>query len=138
MAERVPVRFDGPASRRTAGTRSRLGRGHRWVRLRDHAADNHADRVTDRLVDGGQDAYDRYEVFRRAAGDRMYVVVKYLAPDRDEAILVAGSYRLRFLEPIEEAAAEAGELVTRLKRTDGTAVATFRDEAYERFFPPAE
>jgi len=68
----------------------------------------------------------------------MYVVVQYLAPDRDEAILLAGSYRLRFLEPIREAATEAGELVTRLKRIDGTAVATFRHEAYEQFLPPAE
>jgi hypothetical protein len=101
-------------------------------------ADNDADRIAERLVDGGLDAYERYEVFRRAAGDRMYVVVQYLAPDRDEAVLIAGSYRLRFLEPVREAASEAGELVTQFKRIDDTVVATFRHEAYEQFFPPAE
>ncbi len=100
-------------------------------------ADAHADRVTGRLADGRQDAYDRYEVFRRAAGDRMYVVVQSLAPDRDEAILLAGSSRLRFLDDPggRDRARRAGHPAQADRRYRG---ATFRHEPYEQSFPPAE
>lgn len=83
-------------------------------------------------IETGQ--FEEYDVFHRGVGDRMYVVVQYRSPTSTQAVLLAGSYRFQYLEPVREAAAADGGLEIRLKRLDGTHVGSFYHEEYEQFF----
>lgn len=94
--------------------------------------DNVADTVRSRVETG---SFDRYEVFRRTANDRVYLVARYLDTDAREAVCFAASYRLRYVRGVAEAAADRGRLHTWFKRIDGTVVAAFEHEQFDSFLP---
>lgn len=94
--------------------------------------DNVADELEPVVSDGH---FDRYDAFHRRVEDRIYLVVRYLDPERQRAVCLAASYRTRHLQPVIETAAERGTITTWLKRIDGEIVAQFEHEAYEQFFP---
>lgn len=95
-------------------------------------ADNDAADLADAVESA---SFEEYEVFRRTAGDRLYMVARYRAPDTRQAVCFAASYRLQYVGGLAQAAARAGGIQTRFKRIDGSVVAAFEHEEFEQFLP---
>jgi hypothetical protein len=83
---------------------------------------------------GGKD-FPEYDVFRARTDGRVFLVTELLDPDSRTAILLAGSYELRTVEPLVAAADEAGVCHTHLRTLDGTHLGSFEHDEYEKFVP---
>lgn len=95
---------------------------------------NHADRLESALADA--DLHE-YRVFRRAVEGRVFVVTQLTDADNGTAVLLAGTYDDGTEDRVADAASEEGATYTHVRRLDGTAVASFRHEDWELFFPEA-
>jgi hypothetical protein len=84
-------------------------------------------------VEGG--SFPKFEVYRAEQNGLVYLVTVLLDPDTETAILVAGQFELRKAVGCARAAVEHDEMWTHLRRLDGTPVASFHHEDYEKFFP---
>jgi len=103
-----------------------------WFGLSMTVPGDDADRI-ERLVERCD--LDEYDVFRRVSGERVFLVVRYLDADARAAVLVAATYARREARPVARAAEERGSVGTRLRRLDGTPVATFAHGDYQPFLP---
>lgn len=96
--------------------------------------DNHADSFTS-LYDDQQ--VTKYNVYRNAVENHVYVVVELLAPDAEAAVFVAGQYELRRSRALGADAREAGSLNTYYRTLDGTTLGIVRHDEFEKFLPEA-
>lgn len=84
-------------------------------------------------VDAG--SFPTFEVYRAERDGQVYLVTVLFSPETETAVLVAGQFELRRAAGCVEAAVENDEMWTHLVRLDGTPVASFRHDDYEKFFP---
>lgn len=97
--------------------------------------DNRAGAFAELFEDG---AFTRYEVYRNDVEGREFVLTALYDDDREVAVLVAGSYRLRDARGCVAAAKEAGRMYTHVQTLDGTHLGSFEHADYETFFPHAD
>ncbi len=94
--------------------------------------DNVASDVAER-TDGT--SFPRYDVYRATVEGRLFLLTVLLAPAEHVALYVAGSIDLSHARRLFETAAETETLYTHLQTLDGTPIASFAHEAYEKFVP---
>ncbi len=100
--------------------------------------DNHADDL-EAAIDAGE--FPRYDVYRAEQAGEVFLVVEYLDPGTETAILVAGTYELRYAAGMVDEAREEGETYTHYQTLDTTPVGSFRHagaDAVEKFVPHAD
>jgi len=93
---------------------------------------NYADDVQAVVAEGEFPAYD---VYRNQAAEQVFLVVVYLDPPSESALLVAGSYQLAYSRTLNQRADAEGEVYSYLQTLDGTQLAAFRHGDPEKFFP---
>ncbi|WP_254766324.1 DUF7529 family protein [Salinilacihabitans rarus] len=81
--------------------------------------------------------FPRYEVYRNTADRHVFLVVEYLDPEEELAVLVAGAYSLERAEDMAKIAQREEEMYTHVRKLDGTVVGSFRHEKYAKFVPDA-
>jgi hypothetical protein len=96
--------------------------------------EDEADRLTE-FLDGA--AIDEFEAYRRTVGATCFLLTELRDTENRLCVLVAGAYDVDEAKPLAAHAAEVGHLFTRFERHDGTLVAEFRQEAYEKLLPPS-
>jgi hypothetical protein len=79
--------------------------------------------------------YPEYDVYRSQVADRIFLIVIYIDPSSDHALLVAGNYQINFSQTLQKHAMAAGELYSYLRELDDTRLAVFKHNAPEKFFP---
>lgn len=100
--------------------------------------DNQAEDL-EAAIEAGE--FPRYDVYRAERSGEVFVVVEYLDPETETAILVAGTYELRYAAGMVEEGREEGETFTHYQTLDTTPVGSFRHEgadAVEKFVPHAD
>jgi len=86
-------------------------------------------------VDPGD--FPEYRVYRGDSDGRVFIVTELIDPDSETVVFIAGNFWRHEADRLVEAAKEAGEMYSRLRKLDGTTVGTFHHEGYEQFFPDA-
>jgi hypothetical protein len=100
--------------------------------------DNQAEPL-EAAIDAGE--FPRFDVYRAEQTGEVYLVVEYLDPETETAVLVAGTYELRYAAGMVKEGREAGETYTHYQTLDTTPVGSFRHEganAVEKFVPHAD
>lgn len=100
--------------------------------------DNRAEDL-EAAIDAGE--FPRFDVYRAEQTGEVFLVVEYLDPDTETAVLVAGTYELRYAAGMVGEAREEGETYTHYQTIDTTPVGSFRHEgadAVEKFVPHAD
>lgn len=100
--------------------------------------DNQAEDL-EAAIDAGE--FPRFDVYRAEQTGEVFLVVEYLDPDTETAVLVAGTYELRYAAGMVGEAREEGETYTHYQTIDTTPVGSFRHEgadAVEKFVPHAD
>lgn len=82
--------------------------------------------------DGG---LDRYTVYRRQVGDRLFLVTELQDTDAERALFVAGAVDMTVAGDLVATADERGELYSHLRLLDGTDLASVRHDDPGDFFP---
>lgn len=94
--------------------------------------DNDADRIAEWVTEG---SFPQYDVHRAREAGTVFLVVELLDPGQERCLLLAAAYPLAEAAGVYETTAQDGPLATRLRRLDGTTVATFEHDESEKFFP---
>jgi len=100
--------------------------------------DNQAEDL-EAAIDAG--SFPRYDVYRAEQSGEVFLVVEYLDPDTETAVLVAGTFELRYAAGTVAEAREEGETYTHYQTLDTTPVGSFRHDgadAVEKFVPHAD
>ncbi len=79
--------------------------------------------------------FDRYEVYRRELGDRLFLVTELLSGPSRTAVFVAGTVDRTLAEDLIAAAAARDEMYTHLQTLDWTRLGSVRHEDPADFFP---
>lgn len=98
-------------------------------------ADNHAERFQE-VFEAGQ--FPQYEVYRGETNGRVFLIVEYLDPGSQTAIVVAGNLWRRDANMMLEDAMEEEKMYTHYHLLDGTHLGSFEHESVDKFFPEAE
>ncbi|UWG46393.1 Uncharacterized protein HSRCO_0091 [Halanaeroarchaeum sp. HSR-CO] len=94
-----------------------------------------ADRLGELLTEA---TFPEYDVYRTTVEGRVFIVTELRDPDHEAVVYVAGNYELRTADRLIETVADSGTMYTHLQKLDGTEVATFEHEDWQKFFPNAE
>lgn len=97
--------------------------------------DNKADDFR-RLFEAG--GFPQYEVYRNEVEGREFVLTVLLDPEKEAAILIAGSYELRHAPGCVKAAKREEKMYTHVQTLDGTHLGSFEHGDYTKFFPNAD
>lgn len=97
-------------------------------------ADNHGDRFEEAFEAG---EFPQYEVYRGESNGRVFLIVEYLDPDTETAIVVAGNFWRRDANPMLDTAVEEGTMYTHYHLLNGTHLGSFQHEGVDKFFPEA-
>ena len=92
---------------------------------------NHAKEIKTALAKGD---FPEYDVYRKHITQRVFLVVVYLDPVAEQALLVAGIYRTAYADKLIERTKTEGEVYSYLRTLDGTQLAAFRHYTPEKFF----
>lgn len=84
-------------------------------------------------VEAGE--FPTYDVYRNRVRNRVFMVVTYLDPETETAILLATNFKLRDATQLVLHTREVGHVNSVFRRVDGTLVAEVRHEEPEKFFP---
>jgi len=79
--------------------------------------------------------FDSYTVYRRQAGDTLFLVTEVVDTDAERAVFLAGAVDLGVAGDLREAAVEAGELHSHVQLLDWTHLGSFRHDDPAAFFP---
>lgn len=90
-----------------------------------------ADEIVD-AVEAGE--FPQFDVFRKEVAGTVFFVLVLLDPETETAVLLAASYRVMDARGLAKTATREGTVFSHLQRLDGTPVASFEHEAYEKFF----
>lgn len=93
---------------------------------------NYAEDVEETVADR---EFPEYDVYRNEAAQRVFLVVVYMDPESDQALLVAGNYAMPRARTLSERAADEGTVYSYLRKLDDTRLAVFRHDEPEKFFP---
>ncbi|MFC7215595.1 hypothetical protein ACFQO4_16085 [Saliphagus sp. GCM10025334] len=93
---------------------------------------NHADAFTDAFERG---TFTTYEAYQNKVNEATFLVTELLDPEEKIAILVAGSYEVRFFQPVMPAIREEQALYSHFKLLDGEVLGTIRHDDYEPLLP---
>jgi len=85
------------------------------------------------VYEAGQ--FDSYTVYRRRAGDTLFLVTEVADTDAERAVYLAGAVDLGVAGDLRETAAEAGELHSHVQLLDWTHLGSFRHDDPAAFFP---
>lgn len=96
--------------------------------------DNYADAFRAAFEAG---TFPQYEVYRGETSGRVFLIVEYLDPDTQTAIVVAGNFWRRDANLMLEDAVDADKMYTHYHVLDGTHLGSFEHEEVEKFFPEA-
>ncbi|GGL47289.1 DUF7529 family protein [Halocalculus aciditolerans] len=91
-----------------------------------------ADAIEAAVEDAG---FPQFDVYRKEVEGTVFFVLVLLDPATETAVFIAASYKLGDAEGVAVAAEREGVVFSHLQRLDGTHVASFEHEAYEKFFP---
>lgn len=94
-----------------------------------------AERLRELLVEA---TLHEYDVYRTTVEGRVFIVTELRDPDHEVVVYVAGNYELHTADRLVETVADTGTMYTHLQKLDGTAVATFEHDDWQKFFPNAE
>ncbi|ADD06045.1 uncharacterized protein Nmag_2485 [Natrialba magadii ATCC 43099] len=94
--------------------------------------DNHADAFSD-AFDRGE--FPRFEAYRNEVSGAVFLVVEYLDPESETAILLAGQYERRHVAGMLAATEDEGVLFTHAKTLNGTVLGSFEHKDYAPLVP---
>ncbi|ELY94683.1 hypothetical protein C482_17965 [Natrialba chahannaoensis JCM 10990] len=96
--------------------------------------DNYADSFSEAFERG---EFPRFQAYRNEVSGAVFLVVEYLDPDTETAILLAGQYERRHVGGMLSAATDEGVLYTHAKTLNGTLLGSFEHEGdeYEPLVP---
>jgi hypothetical protein len=98
-------------------------------------ADNHADPFLEAFEAG---EFPKYEVYRGEANGRVFMIIEYLDPGTETAIVVAGNFWRRDANLMIEDALDEEKMYSHYHRLDGSHLGSFEHDGIEKFFPEAE
>lgn len=98
-------------------------------------ADNHAEPF-EAAFEAGK--FPQYEVYRGETNGRVFMIIEYLDPGTQTAIVVAGNFWRRDANLMLEDAVEAEKMYSHYHLLDGTHLGSFEHEDVEKFFPEAD
>jgi len=81
---------------------------------------------------------DEYEVFRRAVGGDLFVLVRLTDADARAAVLLVGAVTRASAEPLVDAARQRGVVHSHVELLDGTRLLSVRHDDPAAFFPALE
>lgn len=122
----VPAGHTAPESRRGGDT-------DRWGFVFT-VPGNYADAVEETV---GDREFPEYDVYRNEVAQRVFLVVVYLDPETDTALLVAGNYQESFAGRLRELTVEEEHVYSYIQTLDNTHLAVFRHGDPGKFFPGA-
>jgi hypothetical protein len=96
---------------------------------------NKAEEFTDLFEEG---AFPQYEVYRNEVEGREFVLTVLTDPEKEAAILIAGSYELRHAPGCVRAAKREEKMYTHVQTLDKTHLGSFEHDDYTKFFPNAD
>ncbi|PSQ56893.1 hypothetical protein BRD18_08180 [Halobacteriales archaeon SW_7_71_33] len=82
--------------------------------------------------------FDRYDVFRRRVGDRLFLVTELQSRAARTAVFIAGAVDVTVADDLIAAAARRGELYTHLQLLDWTELGSVHHDDPTAFFPSLE
>ena len=85
------------------------------------------------VYDAGE--FDSYTVYRRRAGETLFLVTEVADTDAKRAVFLAGAVDLGVAGDLRETAVEAGELHSHVQLLDWTHLGSFRHDDPAAFFP---
>lgn len=94
--------------------------------------DSDAERIEEIVADR---EFPTYDVYRNRVRNRVFMVVTYLDPETETAILLASNFKLREATQLVLHTREVGHVNSIFRFLDGTVVAEVRHEEPEKFFP---
>jgi cation transport regulator ChaC len=94
--------------------------------------DNFADEVQETVAER---EFPEYDVYRNQVAERVFLVVVYLDPASEHALLVAGNYQVAYARTLMEKATTEGEVYSYLRTLDDTQLAVFKHDDPEKFMP---
>lgn len=96
------------------------------------------DNVADDVRAAHEDGFDRYEVYRREVGDRLFLVTELQSAAAERAVFVAGAVDMTVADDLLAAVAERGTMYTHLQTLDWTQLGSVRHDDPSAFFPSLE
>lgn len=79
--------------------------------------------------------FDRYNVYRRGVGSRLFLVTELQSAAAERTVFIAGAVDRSLADRLITAAGERGEMYTHLQTLDGTRLGTVRHDDPSAFFP---
>lgn len=94
--------------------------------------------VGEELVETLEDAeIDEFDVHRRVEGGTLFFLMELRDADRRVTVMSVGAYELAAAEALAQHATRVGYVFTHFRKLDGTHLASFRHEDYEKLLPGA-
>ncbi|MEZ3165141.1 hypothetical protein ABNG03_05140 [Halorubrum sp. RMP-47] len=93
--------------------------------------DDAADQISDWVTNG---SFPQYDVHRATEAGTVFLVIELLDPEQERCLLIAAAYPLTAIDDVGETIRDA-PLQTRVRRLDGTVVASFEHTDSEKFLP---
>lgn len=104
------------------------GSGHVFGYL---VPDDAADQISDWVTQG---SFPQYDVHRATEAGTVFLVIEMLDPEQERCLLIAAAYPLTAIDNVSETVGH-GPLQTRIRRLNGTVVASFEHTDSEKFLP---